>query len=359
MSGATPIFINPKYNSDFDLFYGICPKDLEHTLELHPDAKAVMVVYPTYEGICSDLIAIANLTHQYNIPLIVDEAHGAHFHFHPQLPPSALSLGADIAIQSTHKVLSAMTQASMLHLQGNLVNPTLINQGLQLLQSSSPNYLLLASLDSARQQMATEGKSLLGKTLDLALTARTKLQQFDYLPILDLNQSRGDFAYLDNTRLTIRVSDLGLTGYTADEILHQYLGVTCELPSLTNLTFIISLGNQSQDIERLIEGLRELKKYRNKNRTKPTITLPPFPHNRLAFSPRQAYQANKTSMEINSSVNHICLEVICPYPPGIPLLIPGEIITQPVLDYIHAVLSCGGIISGAKDTSLRTIQVSI
>ncbi len=438
LSGAIPIFINPEYDPNFDLCYGISTSNLAQTLEQHPDAKAVMVVSPTYHGICGDLKAIVNLTHQYNIPLIVDEAHGAHFHFHPQLPPSALSLGADIAIQSTHKVLGAMTQAGMLHLQGNLVDGDRLSQGLQLVQSSSPNYLLLASLDSARQQMATQGKSLLTETINLALNARTQIKQLKNLQVLDLVPNCPSFIDLDVTRLTVKVSDLGLTGYTADEILHEQLGVTCELPSLKNLTFIISIGNQLLHIERLVEGLKKLENYplfqeqlgriqnyplfqeqlegiqnyplsqgglegiqncplfqeqlggipnshlfqeqlgaREKfplsqgglggikngillNCDSPknqTLTLSELPATELVISPRQAFQSAKTSIPIDLAVNRICVEVICPYPPGIPILMPGEIITQSALDYLQKVINFGGTITGAKDSQLTTIQV--
>lgn len=412
LTGAIPIFINPQYNSDFDIFYGISPSDLAQTLGANSDAKAVLVVSPTYHGVCCDLQAIAHLTHSYNIPLIVDEAHGGHFHFHPQLPDSAMSVGADIAIQSTHKVLGAMTQAGMLHLQGNLVDPDRLSQGLQLVQSSSPSYLLLASLDSARHQMATEGELLLTKTIDLAIKARESLQELDYLQVLssilnpppnpvlqdivnasnpvlqdivnppnpplkggdgDLHViieekvpfsplSRGDAfrqrgRNLDITRLTVKVTDLGLTGYCADEILHQKLGVTCELPSLKNLTFIISIGNQLKDIENLIKGFKQLINYQIDNQNQDNVTLPPLPHSQLVNSPRQAFQSAKIAIDISSSVNRICAEVICPYPPGIPILMPGEIITKSALEYLQRVINSGGTITGMKDPSFQTIQV--
>jgi arginine decarboxylase len=157
LSGAVPIFINPEYDPTIDLAYSITPTAVAAALKRYPDAKAVMMLYPTYEGVCGDVSAIAQLTHQHNIPLLVDEAHGPHFAFHPDLPPSALSAGADLSVQSTHKVLGAMTQASMLHVQGNRIDRERLSKALQLVQSTSPNYLLLAYLDAARQQMALQG----------------------------------------------------------------------------------------------------------------------------------------------------------------------------------------------------------
>jgi lysine decarboxylase len=357
LSGAVPIFINSEYNPDFDIFYSISPVNLAQTLQQYPDAKAVMVVYPTYHGVCGDLQAIADLTHQHHIPLIVDEAHGAHFHFHDQLPASALSLGADIAIQSTHKVLGAMTQAGMLHLQGSLVDSARLSQGLQLVQSSSPSYLLLASLDSARQQMAMAGKSLLSETINLALNARAEINKLANLALFDLVPHCPSFIDLDITRLTVNVSQLGLSGYVADEILDQKLRVTCELPSHHNLTFIISIGNQLSDIEKLIQGLAKLENYQQNQPNYPSLTLSKLPTTELAISPRQDFQSAKISLPLHLAVNRICVEVICPYPPGIPVLIPGEIISQSALDYLQEIINFGGIVTGAKDSQLRNIQV--
>ena len=185
LSGAIPVFIYPEYDPKLDLTYSVTPEAVEAALKQHADAKAVMVVYPTYEGVCSDLAAIAQVTHQFNMPLLVDEAHGAHFAFHPHLPPSALATGADLTVQSTHKVLGAMTQASMLHIQGNRVDPQRITKALSLVQSTSPSYLLLASLDAARQQMALQGRELMTQTLQLAESARGGIAQIPGLSVLE------------------------------------------------------------------------------------------------------------------------------------------------------------------------------
>ncbi|XTZ20125.1 MAG: aminotransferase class I/II-fold pyridoxal phosphate-dependent enzyme, partial [cyanobacterium endosymbiont of Rhopalodia fuxianensis] len=177
LSGAVPIFLNPYYDPLWDLSYSITPNSLKQVLEENSDVKAVMIVYPTYHGICGDIKSIAELTHRQGIPLLVDEAHGGHFTFHQDLPPCALSMGADLTVQSTHKVLGAMTQAAMLHLQGTRIDPQKISRALQLIESTSPSYLLLASLDAARQQMALHGKELLDKTLEFSRKARQQLSK--------------------------------------------------------------------------------------------------------------------------------------------------------------------------------------
>ncbi|MDF5716241.1 MAG: aminotransferase class I/II-fold pyridoxal phosphate-dependent enzyme [Rhizonema sp. NSF051] len=394
LSGALPIFINPEYNPVLDIAHSLTPNSVETALEQHPDAKAVMMVYPTYYGACGDVSAIASLTHQYNIPLLVDEAHGAHFAFHPQLPTSALAAGADLTVQSIHKVLGALTQASMLHIQGNRIKSDRISKALQLVQSTSPSYLLLASLDAARQQMALYGKELMSRTLQLADAARTRISQIPGLSVLDIgitpapclnslemrttalaprlgsNQGSG-FVALDITRLTVTVSGLGLTGFEADEILNEQLGITAELPSLQHLTFIISLGNTQEDIDRLVEGFTILaQEY--------CQILPPHPsaENRIAtfktlvdddfsniventrrISPRVAFFADTETVALTKAYDRICAEIICPYPPGIPVLMPGEAISKATVDYLQHIQAMGGFISGCADNTLHTIKV--
>ena len=185
LSGAVPIFVTPEYDSVLDIAHSITPSSVATALKQHPDAKAVMMVYPTYYGVCGDVSAIAQLAHQHGIPLLVDEAHGPHFAFHPDLPNSAMAAGADLTVQSIHKVLGAMTQASMLHVQGSWIDTERLSQSLQLLQSTSPSYLLLASLDAARQQMALQGEQLMSHTLQLADIARIRISQIPGLSVLE------------------------------------------------------------------------------------------------------------------------------------------------------------------------------
>ncbi len=355
MTGAVPIFINPEYNSQEDLIYSITPEALKTTLEQHPDTKAVMILHPSYQGICGDIEAISEITHRYNIPLLVDEAHGGHFAFHPDLPPSALSMGADLTVQSTHKVLGAMTQASMLHLQGNRINPQKISQALQLVESTSPSYILLASLDAARQQMALQGKELMSHTLKLAAIARAELAAIPNISVLEFAPKPG-FTDLDPTRLTVNISQLGMTGYEADEILHEQLGVTCELPLQNHLTFIISFGNTEADINKRIQSFNTLTTLSPPSPLSPQS--PPSPLSpQSSQAPRQAFFAPKESILLAESINRICGELICPYPPGIPVLMPGEIITLEAINYLQQVLDSGGIITGCSDRNFQKILV--
>ena len=358
LSGATPIFIEPEYNQEFDLCHNISVTQIADALASHEGVKGVLLVSPTYHGVAADLPEIVHLAHQYNLPIVVDEAHGGHFSFHPHLPLSALEAGADVVIQSTHKVLGAMTQASMLHLQGNLVQAQRISQALQMVQSSSPNYLLLASLDGARQQMAIKGKALLEKTLSLAMQAREQLSNLDYLLILDLNHESPSFVDLDYTRLTVNVSQLGISGYEADEIFNEQLGVTCELPSLQNMTFIISIGNTQEDIEALVKAFQKLKNF-SQSSSWSHFSLPSLPASILKLTPRQAFWAEKKVVSTDFAVNQISGETICPYPPGIPIIMAGEVITEEALNYLKEVINLGGTVTGLSDETLVSLQVIV
>lgn len=365
LSGAMPVFVQPEYDPEWDLAHGVTPAAIATALTQHPDAKAVLVVYPTYYGTCSDLAAIAEVTHQRNIPLLVDEAHGAHLAFHPELPTPALAANADLTVQSTHKTLSALTQAAMLHRRGSRVDRDRISQALQLVQSTSPNYLLLAGLDAARHQMATVGKGLMAQTLQLADQARSRLSQIPGLDILQAEQATvSGFWALDRTRLTVKVTGLGIDGFTADEILHQQLGVTCELPALRHLTFILSLGNTAADIERLVQGFWQLAKgverggdRGDKGDEEDKGVGSQRLVGEMVMSPRQAWFATTEMVEAEQAIDRISAELVCPYPPGIPVLMPGERITQTAIDDLQQVLASGGMISGCADPDLKTLKV--
>jgi arginine decarboxylase len=360
LSGAIPIFVDPVYDPVWGIAHSMTTAAVAIALEQHPDAKAVMMVYPTYYGICGEIEAIAQLAHQRDIPLLVDEAHGAHFAFHQDLPIAALAAGADLTVQSTHKVLAAMTQASMLHVQGERIDRPRLSKALQLVQSTSPSYLLLASLDAARQQMALEGRSLMNRTLELADRASAEIRKISGLSVFQLHQAMPGWVAFDRTRLTVDVSQLGLTGFEADEILHETLGVTAELPGLQHLMFIVTLGNTAFDLDRLVNGFEKLAE-RAVDRP---IALPkmsrPDAHASISqpdISPRAAFFSEAETLPIAQTLDRISAELVCPYPPGIPVLFPGERVTQDAVVYLQQVIAAGGIVTGCADRDLHTLQV--
>lgn len=350
LSGAMPVWLAPDYDPEWQLSLGVTVDEIAVALKQYPDAKAVLVVSPTYEGVCSDIAAIAALVHEHGLPLIVDAAHGPHLAFHSRLPPSALSGGADIVIHSAHKVLAAFTQAALLHVQGERCDRNRLNQALRMTQSSSPSYLLLGSLDAARHQMANQGQALMEHTLTLAESVRAQLCD-SHLPVLDVSQ--GGIFQQDITRLTVDVSALRTTGFAADEWLYER-GITAELPTLHQLTFILSLGNSAQDIERLVQGLRQLPA--TTSMRPPVIcelNVPSVPR----VSPRDAFFAPAVAYPADKAIGHLSAETVCIYPPGIPNLMPGELITETVIRTLKMAQTAGAHLSGLTDPTLETLRV--
>jgi len=365
LSGATPIFMDPDYDHDLGIAHGVTAATVECTLQAHPQAKGVLIVNPTYYGVCGDMARIAEVVHAHGLPLLVDEAHGPHFAFHPELPLSALEAGADLVVQSTHKVIAGMTQASLLHLKGSRIDPNRVRNILQLLQSTSPNYVLMMSLDVARRQMALSGEALLTTTLALARSARARLNAIPGIHCFGrerLGQTPGFFA-LDETRLTVRVSELGLFGFDAHDLINDRFHVQPEMSTLHNVVFIVSLGNCERDLDRLVESFQVLAAERHalnrgmneKMQRLAQIQRPPLPPQ--ALTPRQAFFAPIQRVPFQSAVGEICAEIISPYPPGIPILIPGEVVTQAAIDYLLLVHEAGGFINGPEDVRLQTLKV--
>ncbi|MEB3289472.1 MAG: aminotransferase class I/II-fold pyridoxal phosphate-dependent enzyme [Leptolyngbya sp.] len=369
LAGARPVFMDPEYAPELGLALGIPAATVAAALAHHPDTKAVLVVSPTYHGITSDLEAITTIAHAHGIPLLVDEAHGPHFAFHPALPKPALAQGADLVVQSSHKVLSALSQASMLHVQGDHIDRDRLHAALQLTQSTSPNALLLASLDAARHQMATEGEALLSDTLALAQTLRERLNALPGLRVISPQDviSYPSVRDLDVTRITVDVADLGITGLEADEILNDTLGVTVELPELRHLTLIVSLGNTAADVDHGLDGFRQLADQGrspapNADPSALTFCLthaayPSQPFTLAALSPREAFFSPSATLPAAEAVGHLSAETLSAYPPGIPTVMAGEEITAAALAHLTTMAQQGGYVTGASDPTLRTLKV--
>lgn len=356
LSGAVPIFVKPALDRQLNLAHSLSVQDLQLAFETYPQAKAIFLVHPTYEGICGDVAAIATFAHDHGIPLIVDEAHGPHFAFHPQFPQSALAAGADLVVQSTHKMLGALTQAAMLHTQGSLIDRPRLSQTLQLVQSTSPNYLLLASLDAARHQLAHAGLNIMQQVLNLANKAHNQLHQLpNYRPWNPIDSTSGCIA-LDPTRLTIPVDPFSAQAYDLDQILIDTYHISAELITPDHITFLITLGNTEDDIDHLLFALRALYHPHlhpsplTYSTHKPPISLP-------VLSPREAYWHPAKVVPVLEAIDRISTESICPYPPGIPILLPGERIQKQDLDWLLHLKQQGGIITGCSDPCFQTLKV--
>ncbi|XP_059636839.1 uncharacterized protein LOC132278947 isoform X3 [Cornus florida] len=341
LSGVLPKYIIPEYYFDWDIAGGVTLVQAKKAIkELEMEgrkAAAVFVTSPTYHGICSNLSEITKLCHSYNIPVIVDEAHGAHLGFHPNMPYSALQQGADLAVQSTHKVLCSLTQSSMLHVSGNLVDRERICRCLQTLQSTSPSYLLLASLDAARAQLSENPGTIFNKAMELVVEMKILINKIPGISVLNFPSS-SSFPSIDPLRISIGVWQLGLTGYEADDILSEDYGVISELVGTRSITFAINLGTCREHVLRLVSGLKHLSASfslnQGMNHRLDDVECSPFDDINMSLSPREAFFASKRKVSFKDSLGEICGELICPYPPGIPVLIPGEVITKRALNYL-------------------------
>lgn len=358
LSGAVPVYVMPERNEEWNLMLNVTPEAVARALEEHPDAKAVLVTNPTYQGVATNLREIARLAHRAGAVLLVDEAHGPHLKFHPELPATALACGADMCVQSSHKIISSMTQASLLHVRRN-VDVLKLKRVLTLLMTTSPSYILMASLDLARMQMATRGKELLDVAIMLAEDARRRINQVPGLYCFgkELTGQPGAHA-LDVTKLTVDVTGLGLTGYQVAQTLNRNFKLQVEFADLDMFLLIVSIGNSSKDINRLITALEAIAaeapgtggKTRNRLRLPgglPEVVLPP----------RAAVFAHTVKVPLKEAVGEVSAEVFSPYPPGIPLLNPGERVTPELIDYLRELHTRGARVQGQADTRLKTIKV--
>jgi arginine decarboxylase len=359
LSGAIPIFIHPEVDPILGISHGITPKSVGRAIEQNPDTKAILVINPTYFGISGDLKKIVNLSHSYNIPVLVDEAHGAHIHFHHDLPLSAMQAGADMAATSVHKLGGSLTQSSILNLQGNLVSPMRVQTILSMLTTTSTSYLLLASLDVARKSLATKGLALLEDTIKKAEETRIKINQIDHLYCVGSEVLGTDAAVaMDPTKLLISVKELGISGYIAENWLRKKFNIEVELSDLYNILCIITLGDSFEDLNILVKALKELSaefKYQADLNIVTSALLPEIPV--LALTPRDAFYAETEVIPFQQSSGRISAEFVMVYPPGIPIFIPGEIITEENLVYTRKNIDAGLPVQGAEDEELNSIRV--
>lgn len=358
-SGAIPVFIHPEIDEDLGISHGITTEAVAKALDQHPDAKGVLVINPTYFGISADLRKIVEIAHSYNVPVLVDEAHGVHIHFHDELPLSAMQAGADMAATSVHKLGGSMTQSSVLNVREGLVSPGRVQSILSMLTTTSTSYLLLASLDVARKRLATEGKALISRTIELAQSIRKKINDIDRLYCVgqEILKSKAAFDY-DPTKLIISVKDLGISGYEVEKWLRERHNIEVELSDLYNILCIITPGDTQTEADILVNALAELAEECIHQDGKPEplqVFLPDIPL--LALTPRDAFYSETEVVPFEESEGRITAEFIMVYPPGIPIFIPGEIITAENLLYIKKNLEVGLPVQGPEDDEIKSIRV--
>ena len=355
LNGAIPIYVNPDTDPRLGIALGMKVSQVEQAIKENPDAKAVLVNNPTYYGICSDLRSIVKLAHAHGMKVLADEAHGTHFYFGENMPISAMEAGADMASVSMHKSGGSLTQSSFL-LLGPDMHPGYVRQIINLTQTTSASYLLLASLDISRRNLALRGKEEFRKVTKLAEYAREEINRigdyYAYTSELINHDSIYDF---DKTKLTVNTLGIGLAGIEVYDILRDDYDIQVELGDIANVLAYISIGDREREIERLVSALAEIRRMYAKDSA--GMFTQEYIDPKVAVSPQAAFYAEKESLPIKETEGRICSEFVMCYPPGIPILAPGEEITAEILQYIAYAKEKGCSMTGPEDAEINRLNV--
>ena len=357
LSGAEPVYMQPEINEELGIAMGVSLETVEKAIARHFDAKAIFLVNPTYYGATSDIKNIVKLAHKYGMAVLVDEAHGAHFSFHEELPPDAMELGADMCAVSSHKTGGALTQSSILLLKEGLIDPKQVKTVLTLTQTTSASYLLMSSLDVARKTLAIHGEELLTKALELSRYARKEINKINgfYAFGTELIGTPGVFGF-DETKLGINVSQLGLTGFEVYDILRDEYSIQVEMGDVFNILALISTGDTIESVNTLIEALRDMSsKYRGTkiNFDKTSVLENP----EVIVSPRDAFYSRKKLIKLEDAEGEISGESIMVYPPGIPIITPGERISEDIINYVKMLKNQHSSLQGTEDPEVEYIKI--
>lgn len=355
LCGAIPIYVNPACDEKLGIPLGMRVSDVKKAIEKHPDAKAVLVNNPTYYGICSDLRSIVKLAHEHNMLCLADEAHGTHFYFGENLPVSAMDAGADMAAVSMHKSGGSLTQSSLL-LAGPAMTEGHIRQIINLTQTTSGSYLLLSSLDISRRNLALRGKESFARIVDLAEYARAEINAIGGYYAYSKELINGDSIFdFDVTKLSVNTLNIGLAGIEVYDLLRDEYDIQIEFGDLGNILAYISIGDRIREIERLVSALYEVR--RRFSKSKSDLMSHEYIDPQVAVSPQDAFYADKESLPIRETEGRVCSEFVMCYPPGIPILAPGERITKEILDYIEYAKEKGCSMTGPENPDIERLNV--
>lgn len=347
LAGVNPVYINPEYNEDFGITSVIDPTKLNEVLLRNKEVKGVFITRPNYYGICSDIKKIASITHSFGKVLIVDEAHGAHFKFSNLLPLSAMEAGADICVQSAHKTLPAFTQGAYLHVKSQRIDMDRLKFNLRILQTSSPSYIIMAMLDIAREIMQQKGEKLL---IDLLQNIEWFVQAVagndKFILLDDNNIPNGN---LDRTRVVVNVKKAGITGYSAERKLRKDYNIQVEMSDFYNIVCITTIADDKKKFERLYSSLSGLAANIKDKEYITDICIgklkTPQQHIELAG----VMHAQGIREKLDKAAGKVCKDIITPYPPGVPVICPGEIITEEVVEYLYNIIKCSGNVNGIDE----------
>ncbi len=355
LTGAIPVYVNPDVDARLGISLGMSVSQVEAAMKENPDAKAILINNPTYYGICSNLKAIVDLAHAYGMKALVDEAHGTHFYFSDDLPLSAMAAGADMASVSMHKSGGSLTQSSFL-LTGPDINEDYVRQIINLTQTTSGSYLLLSSLDMSRKNLALHGQQIFDRVCRLAHYAREEINLIGDYYAYSRELINGDSVYdFDITKLSIFTLDIGLAGIEVYDLLRDEYGIQIEFGDIGNILAYISVGDSEANIERLVGALSEIRRRFKKDRS--GMLDQEYISPQVMMSPQQAFYSEKESLPLADTANRICGEFVMCYPPGIPILAPGEKITDEILTYIDYAKKKGCFMTGPEDMKIEYLNV--
>ena len=355
LGGAVPVYVNPAGDKRLGIPLGMRVEDVRRAIKENPDAKAVFVNNPTYYGICSDLRSIVKLAHEHGMLCLADEAHGTHFYFGENMPISAMAAGADMAAVSMHKSGGSLTQSSIL-LTGPGMSVGYVRQIINLTQTTSGSYLLLSSLDISRRNLALRGREAFKQVVELAEYVRTEINRIGGYYAYSKELVNGDSIYdFDVTKLSIHTRDIGLAGIEVYDLLRDEYDIQAEFGDLGNILAYLSIGDRQREVERLVSALAEIKRRfsRDKSMLMDFDYIDPI----VAMSPQEAFYGEKESLPIRETAGRVCSEFVMCYPPGIPILTPGEQITEEIIDYIAYALEKGCSMTGPEDPGIERLNV--
>ncbi len=355
LCGAVPVYVNPSTNKRLGIALGMSVKDVAKAIEENPTAKAILINNPTYYGICSDLKQITDMAHRHGIKVLVDEAHGTHFYFGKNMPISAMAAGADMAAVSMHKSGGSLTQSSIL-LCGKDMNEHYVRQIINLTQTTSGSYLLLSSLDISRRNLALRGEQIFKKVQDFSQYARDEINAIGDYYAYSKELINGDSIFdFDTTKLSVNTLGVGLAGIEVYDILRDEYGIQIEFGDLGNILAYMSVGDKTKNIERLISALGEIRRLYKKDGS--DMLESEYINPVVAMSPQTAFYADKQSMPIDECAGKVCTEFVMCYPPGIPILAPGEMITNEIIEYIKYAKAKGCLLTGPESMDASRLNI--
>ena len=355
LCGAIPVYVNPEVDQRLGISLGMTREVVQKAIHEHPKAVAVLVNNPTYYGICSDLRSIVRMAHQAGMLCLADEAHGTHFYFGTGLPISAMEAGADMAAVSMHKSGGSLTQSSLL-LIGPKVQPGYVRQIINLTQTTSGSYLLMSSLDISRRNLALRGRQVFHQVEDMADYAREEINAIGGYYAFGKELRNGNSVFdFDATKLSVNTRDIGLAGIEVYDILRDEYDIQIEFGDIGNILAYLSMGDRPQELERLVSALAEIK--RRNRRDGAGLLQQEYIDPIVVASHQEAFYADKVSLPLEQSVGQVCSEFVMCYPPGIPILAPGEKITAEILDYIRYAKAKGCSMTGPEDPDILRLNV--